>query len=56
MKQIVILTTLFVTIFNTTQAQDKGKPEATEYYSPVPPVVTPGSAAGEAPSDAVVLI
>lgn len=31
------------------------KPEETEYYSPVPPVVTPGNACGEAPSDAIML-
>ncbi|MEP7373160.1 MAG: DUF1080 domain-containing protein [Chitinophagaceae bacterium] len=55
MKRIIILATLLVTIFNTIQAQDKGKPEATEYYSPVPPVVTPGSAASDAPSDAIIL-
>ncbi|GAA4308230.1 DUF1080 domain-containing protein [Compostibacter hankyongensis] len=31
------------------------KPEETEYYTPVPPVVTPGKDCGEAPSDAIVL-
>ncbi|GAA4303898.1 DUF1080 domain-containing protein [Compostibacter hankyongensis] len=31
------------------------KPEETEYYTPVPPTVTPGNASGEAPSDAIVL-
>lgn len=30
-------------------------PEQTEYYSPVPPVVTPGAACGVAPSDAIML-
>ena len=29
--------------------------EDTEYYSPVPPVVTPGNTVGEAPSDAIIL-
>lgn len=31
------------------------KPEQTEYYSPVPPVVTPGKECGLAPSDAIIL-
>ncbi|HEY0297698.1 MAG TPA: DUF1080 domain-containing protein [Arachidicoccus sp.] len=31
------------------------KPEDTEVYTPVPPVVTPGKVYGDAPSDAIVL-
>lgn len=31
------------------------KPEETEFYTPVPAVVTPGKSAGEAPSDAIIL-
>lgn len=31
------------------------KPEQTEYYSPVPPQVTPGATVGAPPSDAIVL-
>ena len=31
------------------------KPEDTEYYTPVPKVITPGSAYGVPPSDAIVL-
>lgn len=31
------------------------KPEQTEYYSPVPPVVTSGKTCGAAPSDAIIL-
>jgi hypothetical protein len=31
------------------------KPEQTEYYEPVPPVVTPGTTCGAPPSDAVIL-
>lgn len=38
----------------TAIAQTKGDPTLTEYYSPVPKVVTPGNA-GKAPSDAIVL-
>lgn len=36
-------------------AQQKMKPEETEFYTPVPPVVTPGMACGIAPSDAIIL-
>jgi hypothetical protein len=32
------------------------RPQDTEYYTPVPPVVTPGSTAGAPPSDALVLL
>ncbi|MEO6527444.1 MAG: DUF1080 domain-containing protein [Gemmatimonadaceae bacterium] len=32
------------------------RPEDTEYYTPVPPIVTPGSTAGAPPSDALVLL
>lgn len=53
MKRIFILTTLFAAICFTLPAQTK--PEATEFYSPVPPVVTPGSVFSDAPSDAIVL-
>jgi len=36
-------------------AQQKMKPEETEFYTPVPPIVTPGMACGIAPSDAIIL-
>lgn len=36
-------------------AQAQTKPEETEFYSPVPPVVTPGKANSDAPSDAIIL-
>ena len=35
--------------------QQKGDPKATEFYSPVPKVVTPGNAIADAPSDAIIL-
>lgn len=35
--------------------QPQMKPEQTEFYSPVPPVVTPGTTPGAPPSDAIVL-
>jgi hypothetical protein len=55
MKSKVILTALFVASAAMTFAQEKMKPEETEYYSPVPPVVTPGASLGDAPSDAIIL-
>ncbi len=51
---ITILLAGFVCV--NTFAQQKGDPKETEYYTPVPKVVTPGSAAvNSAPSDAIVL-
>lgn len=44
--------TFFIT---TANAQQTMKPEETEIYSPVPPVVTPGKVSGGAPSDAIIL-
>jgi hypothetical protein len=35
--------------------QDKPKPEETEIWKPVPPVVTPGATNGAPPSDAIIL-
>lgn len=40
---------------NAADAQQKMKHEDTEFYSPVPAVVTPGKACGDAPSDAIIL-
>lgn len=42
-------------LFNAVNAQQKAKPEDTEFYTPVPKVVDPGKPACSAPSDAVVL-
>ncbi|MGN6618474.1 MAG: 3-keto-disaccharide hydrolase [Ilyomonas sp.] len=36
-------------------AFSQAKPEDTEFYTPVPPVVTPGATPSDAPSDAIVL-
>src|SRR5580693_6974036 len=37
------------------QAPAKPKPEDTEVWTPVPPIVTPGATAGAPPSDAIIL-
>lgn len=55
MKRISILATLILTATALIHAQDKAKPQDTEFYSPIPPVVTPGATFSDAPSDAVVL-
>jgi len=55
MKRIVILTTLFAAISYLAHTQEKAKPQETEYYSPVPAVVTPGGTFSDAPSDAIIL-
>ena len=48
-----LLLTAIISI--TALAQQKTGPEATEYYSPVPKIVTPGSPSYGAPSDAIIL-
>lgn len=50
----VLLAVTFVAA-SIADAQQKAKPEDTEYYSPVPKVVTPGKNLGDPPSDAVIL-
>src|SRR5436309_2009941 len=39
----------------TANAQQTAKPEDTEFYTPVPKVVTPGKNMGDPPSDAIIL-
>jgi hypothetical protein len=53
MKAIVTCASLLMT--GLAMAADLPPPEATEAWSPVPPIVTPGAHDGAAPSDAVVL-
>lgn len=55
MKYKLIATAILAGGFFTSNAQQTAKPEETEYYTPVPKVVTPGKSYGEAPSDAIVL-
>jgi len=54
-KKIIAFSVLCGMISTGAFAQQKGDPKATEFYSPVPKVVTPGNNAADAPSDAVVL-
>jgi hypothetical protein len=54
MNNRILSALLFSSISIAAIAQQKGDPKATEYYTPVPKVVTPGSN-HTAPSDAVIL-
>lgn len=51
------ITLLFIGLFiaGTVAAQNRWKPESTEWYYPQPPVVKPGKASAQPPSDAVIL-
>ena len=53
MKKIILTLGLFVFIAVQVTAQE-WKPQLTEYYEPVPPVVTPGEGTAP-PSDAIIL-
>lgn len=58
MKKLFIVLTVLMPVSYLTQAQvneNKMKPEETEYYAPVPLVVTPGASYGDAPTDAIIL-
>jgi hypothetical protein len=55
MKTRLLLTALLASSIGAACAQQAGKPEDTEVYEPVPPVVTPGKTSSEAPSDAIIL-
>src|SRR5205809_4984245 len=58
MKRLFILltvSTFFSSLIYSQQQLPRQRPEETEYYTPVPKVVTPGNAFSDAPSDAIVL-
>ena len=56
MKKIVFfIAACLLFLNNVADAQQEMKHEDTEFYSPVPAVVTPGKACGDAPSDAIIL-
>ena len=51
-KTLMLLSAATITTVSFAQ---QGDPKATEFYSPVPKVVTPGKTVADAPSDAIVL-
>jgi hypothetical protein len=53
LKKIYLL--LSCAIIVTASFAQQGDPKATEFYSPVPKVVTPGKVSSDAPSDAIIL-
>lgn len=55
MKRLAIVTAIMLFSSYVSFSQVKAKPEETEYYSPVPPVVSTGAAFTVPPSDAIVL-
>ncbi|TKC10658.1 DUF1080 domain-containing protein [Pedobacter polaris] len=55
MKNYLVLAAFCTVPFLQASAQDKPKHEDTEFYTPVPPVITPGAISGAAPSDAIIL-
>jgi hypothetical protein len=55
MKYLFIVSAIIAGSALSAQAQQAAKPEDTEYYTPVPPIVTSGKVAGDAPSDAIIL-
>ncbi len=52
---LAVLVTLAAPCFAQQASEPKMKPEETEVWQPVPPVVTPGKTNQDAPSDAIVL-
>ena len=52
-KVLIIL--ILLTMTGLLSFAQQGDPKLTEFYSPVPPVVTPGKMLGDAPSDAIML-
>ena len=55
MKEIMLIIGLFPVAICNVAAQQKPKHEDTEFYSPVPNVVTPGKNNSAPPSDAIIL-
>lgn len=60
MKKIIIFAVLSIcasaaSMAQATNGDTKMKPEETEFYAPIPPVITPGKTFSDAPSDAIIL-
>ncbi|MGZ3839659.1 MAG: 3-keto-disaccharide hydrolase [Flavisolibacter sp.] len=54
-KKFLILTAMPFCLITMANAQQKAKPEDTEFYTPVPKNVSPGKTGCQPPSDAIVL-
>jgi hypothetical protein len=55
MKRILTIAAACILSVFLAKAQEKMKPEDTEFYTPVPAKVTPGASFRDAPSDAIIL-
>jgi hypothetical protein len=55
MKKYVLTTCMALTIAASQLFAQSGDPKATEVWSPIPKIVTPGKTAADAPSDAILL-
>jgi hypothetical protein len=55
MKQFLFFFISMAAFCSCVSAQQKARPEDTEVWKPVPTIVTPGKAPGDAPSDAIIL-
>jgi hypothetical protein len=51
----IVVISAFFSFPTLSQAQEKPKHEDTEFYTPVPKVITPGKLNSDAPSDAIIL-
>lgn len=54
-KKLFFIPVFLLFVIAAANAQKPMKHEDTEFYTPVPPVVTPGKSCGDAPSDAIIL-
>ncbi len=54
-NKIILVNLFFIASIVTIYAQQKGDPKETEYYTPVPKVITPGKTFRDPPSDAIIL-
>ena len=55
MKQPFLLLSSIAIFSSMVSFAQQGDPKATEFYTPVPPVVSPGKTNTDAPSDAIIL-
>ena len=54
MKKPFLLLCSLTMLSSVVSFAQQGDPKATEFYTPVPPVVSPGKTNADAPSDAIV--
>ena len=55
MKSKIILVALNAICITASSFAQQGDPKATEFYTPVPKIITPGKNIADAPSDAIIL-